>query len=204
LTIDTETPPIFPAPARGEAQKARTGVHREGCLTVPSRRKRFSLPWSIFPPSLEADVETYLRRAELDPKDKHFIRVQRPATIETRRWQLRFFATAIAKSGVPADTLVDLRAILEPQIAAHGLQFLLDRNDGALSVEVSNIAVFLGTLAGRLEMSNDVIYRLRRMARKLRVDPSGFSQHEVGGNSRQRIDVPRLTHRLVAHQFSTS
>jgi hypothetical protein len=30
-------------------------------LTVPSRRTTFTLPWSAFPPPLEADVEAYLR-----------------------------------------------------------------------------------------------------------------------------------------------
>jgi hypothetical protein len=139
----------------------------------PSRRERFSLPWSVFPPSFKVDVETYLCRAALDPNDTHFIRVQRPATVETRRWQLRYFATALAKSGIPADTLVDLRAILEPQVAAHGLNFLLDRNDGALSTQIYNLALFLVTLAVRLEMSHDVVIRLRGIARKLRADPLG-------------------------------
>jgi hypothetical protein len=170
--------PSVPGPESDEAQNARTGVRRERYLTVPVRRERFSLPWNVFPPSLEADVETYLRRAGLDPSDNQFIRFQCPATIETRRWQVRYFATAIAKSGISAETLVDLRAILEPQIAAQGLQFLLDRNNGVLSLEVSNIALFLGTLAGRLGMPNDVIRRLRRMPRELKGDPPVSSQRE--------------------------
>ena len=69
-------------------------------LTVPSRQKIFSLPWTAFPPTLEADVEAYLRRASgLDLSDDHFTRAQRPATIITRLWQLRLLATAIVKSG---------------------------------------------------------------------------------------------------------
>jgi hypothetical protein len=147
--------------------------------STPSRRERFSLPWSNFPPSLNADVETYLRRATLNPSDSHFIRVQCPTTIEIRRWQLRYFATAIAKSGIPADTLVDLRALLDPQVAAHGLKFLLDRNDGALSTQIYNLALFLGTLADRLQMSHDEIIRLRRMARKLRAVPSVSSRRKL-------------------------
>jgi hypothetical protein len=55
-----------------------------------------------------ADVEVYLRRASgLDLSDDHFTRAQRPATIITRRAQLRMFATAIVKSGIAADTLVE-------------------------------------------------------------------------------------------------
>jgi hypothetical protein len=94
------------------------------------------LPWNAFPPTLEADVEAYLRRASrLDLNDDHFTRVQRPATLITRRAQLRMFATAIVKSGIAADSLVDLPTILMPDVAAGGLQYLLDRNSGTPSAQ---------------------------------------------------------------------
>jgi len=152
-------------------------------LTVPSRQKTFSLPWDAFPPSLEADIEAYLRRAAgLDLGDDHFTRAQRPATIETRRWQLRLFATAIVKSGVAADSLVDLRAILLPGVAALGLQYLVDRNAGASSVQISNLADFLPTLASRLDMPDDVIDKLRKMKKKLKV-----SQHGMTARNREAL-----------------
>ena len=145
-------------------------------LTVPSRQQIFSYPWSTFPPTLEADVEAYLRRAAgLDLSDDHFTRAQRPATIQTRRWQLRLLATAIAKSGVTPDNLTDLPTMLVPETAAGGLQYLMDRNGGASSVQISNIALFLGTLAGRLGMPDDMIARLRKMARKLKVPQHGMT-----------------------------
>jgi integrase len=145
-------------------------------LTVPSRQQTFCFPWSAFPPSLEADVETYLRRAAgLDLSDDHFIRAQRPATIATRRWQLRLLATAIIKSGVGADTLVDLRAMLVPEVAARGLQYLLDRNDGKSSVQISNLANFLPTLATRLDMPDDVIGKLRKIGKKLKITQHGMT-----------------------------
>jgi integrase len=146
-------------------------------LTVPSRRPPvFSLPWSAFPASLQADVDAYCQRAAgLDLSDDHFTRVQRPATIETRRKQLRLFATAIVKSGVPASSLVDLRALLEPEVAARGLQFLLQRNGGKSRVQISNLADFLPTLAGRLDMPEEVITRLRKMRAKLKVGQFGMT-----------------------------
>src|SRR5438105_5276021 len=108
-------------------------------FTVPSRQKSFSLPRAAFPPSLEADIEAYLRRAAgLDLSDDHFTRVQRPATIATRRWQLWLLATAIARSGIAPDRLTELRAMLVPEMAARGLQYLVDRNGGASSVQISN------------------------------------------------------------------
>jgi integrase len=145
-------------------------------LTVPSRRQIFSFPWSTFPPSLLADVEVYCRRAAgLDLSDDHFTRAQRPATIQTRRWQLRLLATAIAKSDIAPDTLADLRTMLVPEVAVRGLQYLLDRNNHVSSVQISNIALFLGTLAARLEMPSDMVSRLRMMARKLKVTQHGMT-----------------------------
>ena len=145
-------------------------------LAVPSRQQTFCLPWIAFPPSLEADVETYLRRAAgLDLSDDHFIRVQRPATITTRRWQLRLLATAISKSGVGTDTLVDLRAMLVPEVVARGLQYLFDRNNGKSSVQISNLANFLPTLATRLDMREDVIGKLRKIGKKLKITQHGMT-----------------------------
>ena len=152
-------------------------------LTIPSRQQIFSFPWSTFPPTLEVDVEAYLRRAAgFDLSDDHFTRAQRPATIQTRRWQLRLLATAIAKSDIAPDTLTDLRTMLVPEVAARGLQYLLDRNNGASSVQISNLADFLPTLAARLDMPDDMIDKLRKMKKKLKV-----SQHGMTARNREAL-----------------
>jgi hypothetical protein len=145
-------------------------------LTVPSRARVFSLPWNAFPSSLETNVEVYLRRAAgLDLGDDHFTRAQRPATIDTRRHQLRLLATAIVKSGIAPGTLVDLRAMLAPEVAESGLRYLLDRNNGVASVQISNIADFLPALATRLDLPEDKIVKLRKMRKKLKVKQHGMT-----------------------------
>jgi len=145
-------------------------------LDFAKRRKTFSLAWSAFPPSWEADVDAYLRRAAgLDLSDDHFTRAQRPRTLQTRRAQLRLFASALAKSGMPAENLIDLRTMLTPETAAQGLQFLVQRNDGRSSVQISNIALFLPTLAARLDMPTETVMRLRKVARKLKITQHGMT-----------------------------
>jgi integrase len=145
-------------------------------LTVPSKQNLFTLPWTAFPSTLEQGVEAYGRRAAgLNLDDDHFTRPQRPATIETRDWQLRLLATAIVKGGTAPEVLVDLKSMLAPETAACGLQYLLDRNSGASSVQISNIACFLPTLATRLDMPEEVARRLRKMARKLKVTQHGMT-----------------------------
>jgi hypothetical protein len=94
-------------------------------LTVPSRTRSFSMPWTDFPPTLVADVEIYVRRAAgLDLSDDMFTGAQRPATIETRRKQWRLFATALPKGEVPLESLVG-------------------RNSGISSVQIWDLADFL-------------------------------------------------------------
>ena len=145
-------------------------------LNFAKRRKIFSLPWSAFPQTFSADVDAYLRRAAgLDLGDDHFTRAQRPRTLQTRRAQMRLFASAMVKSGVDADSLIDLTRILIPEVAARGLQFLVDRNSGRSSVQISNIALFLPTLATRLDMPEETVMRLRKMARKLKVTQNGMT-----------------------------
>jgi integrase len=166
---------------RGSAKSWNNAVERvpgwpQQRLTVPSRARVFSLPWSAFPQTLGTAVEAYLHRATgLDLSDDHFTRAQRPATIDTRRKQLRLFATAIVKTGIAPENLVDLQTILQPEVARCGLKFLLDRNNGASSVQISNLAAFLPTLANRLDMPEDVIGILRRMKGKLKVTQRGMT-----------------------------
>ncbi len=163
---------------RGAAKSWNNAVERVAGwpprrLTVPSRQKLFTLPWSAFPPSLAQDVEAYCRRAAgLDLGDDHFIRPQRPATIKTRRWQLRLLATAVAKSGV---ALEGLRDLLQPETAAAGLTYLLERNGGTSSPQISHLSTFLPTLAGRLEMPDDAIAQLRKIAAKLKLTQNGMT-----------------------------
>jgi integrase len=165
---------------RGAAKSWNNAVQRiagwpQQRLVVPSRAQRFTYDWSIFPKSLHEDVEGYCRRAAgLDLCDDHFVRAQRPATIETRRWQLRLFATAVAKSGIAPETLTGLRALLQPEIAAAGLQYLLERNGGS-SVQISQVATFLPTLARRLDLPDAVIAKLRKIALKLRITQHGMT-----------------------------
>ena len=114
--------------------------------------------------------------------DDHFTRVQRPATIDTRRKQLRLLASAIARAGVAVDALVDLRAMLVPEVAARGLQHLLDRNNGESRVQISNLADFLPTLAARLDMPDDLIAKLSKLKKKLKV-----SQHGMTARNREAL-----------------
>ena len=146
-------------------------------LTVPSKKQLFTYNWNAFPPSLQQDVNAYCRRAAgLDLDDDHFIRAQSTATIETRRWQVRLLATATVKSGIAVETLTGLAVLLQPEAAAAGLRYLLERNGGKSGPQISHLAIFLPTLARRLDMPEDTVTRLRKMALKVKVTQHGMTQ----------------------------
>jgi integrase len=146
-------------------------------LAVPSRKQLFTYNWDTFPASLEQDVDAYCDRAlGLRLDDDHFLRAQRPATVETRRRELRVLTTAIAKSGIAPESLTGLPVLLRPETAAAGLRYLVDRNGGRSGVQISHIAAFLPTLARRLDMPDEAVARLRKMAVKLKVTQHGMSE----------------------------
>ena len=165
-------------------------------LTVPSRKKRFTYNWEAFPASLKQDVEAYFDRAlGLRLDDDHFTRAQRSSTVVTRRRQLLVFATAIAKSGIAPETLTKLAVTLEPQTAAAGLRYLVDRNGGTSCPQISNIATYLPTLARRLDLSNETVARLQKMAKKLKVTQHGMS--ERNREALRPFDDEEAVHTLV-------
>jgi hypothetical protein len=70
---------------------------------------------------------------------------------------------------------VNLKTLLTPAVAARGLQFLVDRNNKNSSVQISNIALFLPTLANRLGLPEETVTRWRKIALKLRITQKGLT-----------------------------
>jgi integrase len=147
-------------------------------LTVPSKVVPFVRPWSDFPTSLLADFEGYCRRAAgRDLMAGHFGRPQSPRTLETRRKQLRWLATAELAAGTPADALVDLRALVEPTRVAAAFELMRERRGVERFPHLIHIADFLPTLARRIGAPGDVIETLKQIRAKLGDDePVGLAE----------------------------
>jgi integrase len=74
-------------------------------------------------------------------------RPARPATIATRRFQIRQLVSALARRGHDISRLRSLRDLVEPETAKEALRFFYERNDKASSSQVSGLAATIYSIA---------------------------------------------------------
>jgi integrase len=115
--------------------QARSGVPGwpDVTLTVPRYVQTYSLPLDAFPAAFRAELEAYLARlgaaAPTDLLNETApTRPLRPGSIRTKRYQIRQFASALVRQGVPIERIHDLAVLVELQNFKRGLGFFLERN----------------------------------------------------------------------------
>ena len=100
-------------------------------ITIPNRRRDWTLPWSHFPASLQRDCASWCDRlAGCDPLAEGPVRIVRPGTVAHRERQIRTFASALALQGRDPATLTSLRDLVEIDALKAGLMFLIERSGG--------------------------------------------------------------------------
>ena len=165
-------------------------------VTVPSKRdKPFCLPWSAFPASLSGEIEAHLTSLAGFDLDSDIGRPMRPATIQKRRKQLCWLASALVHSGVEASSLRRLEDLLEPGMAKRGLQFLLDRRGAQTYTALDNLAQFLPALARRLGVADETVATLKRFKQRLKFKRHGLAERHRA--TLQRFDDPEAVEALV-------
>jgi integrase len=162
-----------------------------------SRKEVYVLPWSDFPATLKEDVDKWLDR--LGGKDFAAdgpARAARPATLETREYQLRAFASALVLRGRDRNSLTSLAACLSYENFTDGLRFFVERRGGKSTSTIHGMA---GMLKGVAEHWCKVeLATLTKMASaigKLAVAQAGLTQ-----KNRDRLrplDDPEITRRLL-------
>ena len=139
-------------------------------LTVPRYRKPWAFRWDAFPESFRTDVDKFFKRqsgedlfAEGPP------RPLAPRTIKTQRDHLRCAASALARTGVPIDEIVDLNFLCRPDNVEAALKFYLERKDGKPNKYLAQIAYTIRTVAlyhAKLEQDerDRVVWLYKRVA----------------------------------------
>jgi hypothetical protein len=144
-----------------------------------SRKESYILPWEAFDPAYRRDCEAYLDRlANVDlSSDEGPLRAARPATIETRRYQLRVSASALALSGREASTITSIADLVELESHEKIIRFFLERHEGKSSPQVAQLAGFLRDLAKHwVNVDQKDLEKIRRIASKLAIPRQGMTR----------------------------
>jgi hypothetical protein len=100
-----------------------------------------------------------------------------PATLKSRRHQIFKAASALATSGFELQSLGSLAILVEPDNFKATLQVLLDRNDGAPTEALFNLACALRAVATHhVKLPKEQLDRLRRIAARLEPEDSGLGR----------------------------
>ena len=164
-----------------------------------SRREIYILDWSDFNPSYRVDCEAYLDRIA-KPKlseDSGPPRQSRPATVETRRYQLRLLGSALALSGHDASTITKIADLLTKDAYKKIIDFFLNRHNNVTSPQIAQLAGFMRDLGKYwVQVEPSRLEELRNMAIKLSIKRKGMTR-----KNRKRLSVfddPEMVARFLA------
>jgi hypothetical protein len=117
-------------------------------LSVPDHRGYWVSGWDRFPESLHRDCQALLNRlAGRDLLEEAPFRPVRPATLAHREWQIRAFASALMGMGRDPATLTSLADLVDMDAFKTGLRFFLDREGGAPTTAIADLAGTLKAVA---------------------------------------------------------
>ena len=139
-------------------------------LTRKRKREPWTIPLEQFPASFLADVDKWCDRLALkDLFDEDApIRPCEPTTIKHRRFQIRMMASAIVKSGISISDVTSLAFVVELDNFKRGLQFMLDRQDGAVMEANFTLASGIKAIAKHhVKITDEHLKKLQRICSKL-------------------------------------
>jgi integrase len=176
-------------------------------IAVPSASRRYAIGWHELPASFRTDVEAYLNRlGNQDPFADDYATSARPSTVGHRRRQVRLIATAIVRSGRPADSLTDLAALVTTENAKLALRFFFDRAGGRKTTANHEMARLLVAIARHwVTAPNDQVEKLAELSGRLRAEQQGMTdknrarlrQFDDPGNVNALLTLPARVIREV-------
>ena len=148
-------------------------------LTVPDNSLYYTPDWSSYPPSLNADVETWLAGSTACDIFARLPSRQTlsPATIQSNKAHMRLMLGALVNTGEDPALLVDLRAVITPERLHKACTYHLERANNQLSAvnaKISSMAVNIAT--HYLKLSGEGLTRMREIAQRLRMPKRGMTE----------------------------
>ncbi|NBU14866.1 MAG: hypothetical protein EBT35_09775, partial [Alphaproteobacteria bacterium] len=120
-----------------------------------------------------------------------------PATVETRRYQLRLLGSALALSGHDASTITKIADLLTKDAYKKIIDFFLNRHNNVTSPQIAQLAGFMRDLGKYwVQVEPSRLEELRNMAIKLSIKRKGMTR-----KNRKRLSVfddPEMVARFLA------
>jgi integrase len=147
-------------------------------ITIPSRRKDWTLPWSHFPATLKQDCTAWCDRLKgRDLLADGLVRVVRPGTVAHRERQIRTFASALMKQGWDTDTVTSLRDLVEIEALKTGLRYLIARSGGQATTAIYDFVSALRAVArDHLRVDQAHLDLMTAIMRRLDVGKRGLTK----------------------------
>lgn len=137
----------------------------------------YSLPWAAFPVSLKVEVDLLLERlAGRDLSEEGPLRPLRPASLKMHAYELRTFASALVRQGLPAESLSSLAICLSLENYKLGLQWFYARHGSRPSRTVHKLAANMKAIARHWLKANDsTLLAMSRVVSKVAPPEQGMS-----------------------------
>lgn len=173
-------------------------------LDRKSRKKSVTVGWESFPESLSQDTRIWLDG--LSGKDLLAdgpVRPVKASTVETREYQVRYFASALVEAGVDPSSLMTLADLIELQNFERGLRHLYQRSGNKASSMLGNMGGALIAIARHyvLPKTKDeatIEAHLKRMRFLVsRVDKQSKGLTEKNHDRLLQLENSELVHKLV-------
>jgi integrase len=169
-------------------------------LMVPCYRQTWGLPWTAFPASLEAAIDSYFSDPVDDGDffaDNGRIKPLAARTVATQKDHLRCVASALVRTGHDPRTVVDLAYLVQPAHVRQALAFFLSRNDRKPNSYVAAIAYTLRTVAKYgVDLAEADRKEVERLYKKVAQQRHGMTEKNLA--RLRQLDDPAVRDRLLA------
>jgi integrase len=166
-------------------------------LSVPDNRRTYAPSWDAYPESLIRDIEAWCTGlGDTDPFAARVFRPSKPASVATRRKQVRIYLGALVAQGVTPADLVDLAAVVTPPHAELALRFVWERADRQATHHTYQMASMALMIAKHWEGQPEAdLKRLSKMATQLRPISSGLTGRNMA--RLRQLEDPDKLHSLL-------
>ena len=148
-------------------------------LVFPRARVPWTIPIEQFPESFGADVARWLERLSNPDvlSDEGPAKPLRSATLKHRRFQIQEIASAIARSGVDINEVVDLSVVTDVARFKDGLRYMMSRFEDKPTEAIHGVATAVVAIARHhVKVDEQHLKELKGIGKRLNLEVDGLRE----------------------------